>query len=122
MRDPSAQGATDEACSQQLLLSRRQQLLALVAAACIIRSQVARAAEIPSAPAVGVCADCIGEVEGSLNACQLDYSSCVSTSNDDEEHFVPPWQYDNKTDDAVRRLIDVATGAFLPSCSNICRH
>lgn len=30
--------------------------------------------------------------------------------NDDELHFVPPWQYDSSTDDAATRLIDVATG------------
>ena len=30
------------------------------------------------------CVDCLGEVNGGLNACTLNSPSCVSTQNDDE--------------------------------------
>ena len=39
-------------------------------------------------------------------------SSCVSTQNDDEKHFVPPWQYEGKPKAAVKQLLDSATGAY----------
>ncbi|KAK9809270.1 hypothetical protein WJX72_012458 [[Myrmecia] bisecta] len=61
-------------------------------------------------PQVGSCTDCIGEVEGTLNACALNAQSCISTQNDDELHFVAPWQYDEDREKAISHLIDVATG------------
>ena len=34
----------------------------------------------------------LGEINGVLNACPLNSLSCVSTQNDDQDHFIPPWQ------------------------------
>ncbi len=34
----------------------------------------------------------LGEINGVLNACPLNSLSCASTQNDDEAHFIPPWQ------------------------------
>lgn len=73
-------------------------------------TQAAHAAEILPCPKVGSCADCIGEVETTLNVCPESAASCVSTQNDDEAHFLPPWSYDGTRDAAVDRLIRVATG------------
>ena len=33
----------------------------------------------------------VGEQYNNLNACALNTQSCVSTQNDDEKHFIPPW-------------------------------
>ena len=52
----------------------------------------------------------MGEVNGGLNACEFQSLSCVSTQNDDEDHFLPPWIYDGSTSKALQRLVDVATG------------
>ncbi len=52
-----------------------------------------------------------GEVETTLNVCSESSVSCVSTQNDDEAHFLPPWSYDGTREAAVLRLISVATGA-----------
>jgi len=59
---------------------------------------------------LGDCPDCLGEVNGTLNACSMDKESCVSTLNDDEAHFAAPWEFNDTTEDAVQKLIDVATG------------
>lgn len=56
-----------------------------------------------------------GEVETTLNVCSESSTSCVSTQNDDEAHFLPPWSYDGSREAAVQQLVSVATGAaFLP--------
>ena len=47
------------------------------------------AAEV-AAPQLGDCPECIGEFNSTLNACSLDSISCVSTLNDEEQHFVAP--------------------------------
>lgn len=67
---------------------------------------------LPPPPPTGNCPECIGEVNSTLNACAFDAPSCVSTLNDDEEHFAVPWQYDTDTAMAAQRLIDVATGSY----------
>ena len=59
---------------------------------------------------MGSCTDCIGEVNGTLNACTLSSASCVSSQNEDEDHFMAPWQYPNSTDAAIDNLVAVATG------------
>lgn len=51
--------------------------------------------------------DCIGEMEGALNACPLGSDSCISVYNDDSQHFVPPWTYDSTREVAVQQLIQV---------------
>lgn len=68
------------------------------------------ASRMPPAPPVGDCTDCVGEVNNTLNACELSAPSCVSTLNDDALHFYAPWQYEGSTEDAVSQLIAVATG------------
>lgn len=35
-----------------------------------------------------------GIVEGVLNTCSMSTTSCVSSLNDDEAHFVPPWEWE----------------------------
>jgi len=35
-----------------------------------------------------------GEVNDTLNACNLASTSCVSTLNDDEAHFLAPFMYE----------------------------
>ncbi len=52
-----------------------------------------------------------GEQETTLNLCRENSVSCVSTHNDDEAHFLPPWSYDGTRNDAIARLVDVITGA-----------
>ena len=37
----------------------------------------------------------LGEINGVLNACPLNSLSCASTQNDDEAHFIAPWQVIN---------------------------
>lgn len=68
--------------------------------------------EIPPEPPIGDCTDCMGEVNGTLNACPLDSESCISTLNDDELHFAAPWSYDESFNDAVDRLVSIATGGY----------
>eukprot|EP00891_Asterochloris_glomerata_P003164 jgi/Astpho2/3164/Aster-x0566 len=68
------------------------------------------AAQLANAPKFGNCTDCLGELNGALNACPLDSPSCQSCQNDDEEHFVPPWAYNSSKADAVQRLIAISTG------------
>ena len=53
----------------------------------------------------------VGEQFNNLNACALASRSCVSTQNDDEKHFVPPWQYDGPQAAAVAKLVAITTGA-----------
>ena len=103
---PSAQPAAP------LPAPSRRALLALVPAALSAAGlpAAAPAAPVPPPPALGDCADCAGAVNDTLNACNLEAQSCVSTLNDDELHFAAPWQFDGTPDDAVARLVDVATG------------
>ena len=42
--------------------------------------------------------------------CPEESASCVSTQNDDEAHFLPPWSYDSGRAAAVDQLIGAATG------------
>ena len=70
--------------------------------------------DLAPAPPVGNCPDCVGEVNGVLNACQLGSLSCVSTLSDDAAHFVAPWEYEGSRDAAIQLLEDVATGETLP--------
>ena len=51
------------------------------------------------------------QVESTLNVCSEGASSCVSTSNDDEAHFLPPWSYDGPRETAIAHLISISTGA-----------
>lgn len=53
----------------------------------------------------------LGEINGVLNACPLNSLSCASTQNDDQDHFIPPWQYDGDLQSAKERLLQIATGA-----------
>ena len=81
------------------------------AAACVaLRARHAAAALLP-APAVGDCTDCIGALDGALNACPLAAVSCVSAYSDDEAHFVAPWIVpDGPRDVALAELVRVACG------------
>jgi uncharacterized protein (DUF1499 family) len=56
---------------------------------------------------VGNCTDCVGEVDGTLNTCELSSDSCISTQNDDARHFVAPWMYDGPREEAVELLVQV---------------
>ena len=59
--------------------SRREVLAAtLLASQWLIRPAAAKDAPLDD------CVDCLGEVNGGLNACTLNSPSCVSTQNDDE--------------------------------------
>eukprot|EP00208_Stichococcus_sp_RCC1054_P006789 CAMPEP_0206142630 /NCGR_PEP_ID=MMETSP1473-20131121/17675_1 /ASSEMBLY_ACC=CAM_ASM_001109 /TAXON_ID=1461547 /ORGANISM="Stichococcus sp, Strain RCC1054" /LENGTH=319 /DNA_ID=CAMNT_0053537703 /DNA_START=96 /DNA_END=1055 /DNA_ORIENTATION=+ len=94
-------------------LSRRAVLLssaAVVAAQYLKSPGSAAAVPIPPAPAVGNCPDCVGEVESTLNSCGEASPSCVSTSNDDEAHFLAPWSYDGSREKAIEHLITISTG------------
>jgi len=102
--------------------SSRRDLLASIAyvpASLILAPLAANAVPVPSPPSSGDCPDCIGEINNTLNACNLDSQSCISTLNDDEVHFAPPWQFDGPQSDAINRLIEVATGGqFEPGLIN----
>ena len=72
-------------------------------------------------PAAPVCdgPDCLGyagtEGNETLNACSMNKISCVSTMNDDESHFMAPWEFDVDSSSAIDRLLDISTGgAYLP--------
>jgi len=62
------------------------------------------------APEVGACTDCIGELDGALNACPLNAVSCVSVYSDDEEHFTAPWVIPGAREAALEELVRVAVG------------
>ena len=57
-----------------------------------------------------------GEVNDTLNACDLNAASCVSTFSDDEKHFITPWSFDAPRPDAIEQLIRVATGGAPSPC------
>lgn len=73
-------------------------------------------AQVPPPPPTGDCADCIGlDSSGqALSACRFEQESCASTFNDDSEHFVPPWQYSQSRDEAMTKLLAVATSQVSP--------
>ncbi|KAG7673061.1 hypothetical protein Ndes2526B_g05369 [Nannochloris sp. 'desiccata'] len=101
--------------------SRRELLaaIALVPASFTLAPLAANAVPVPSPPTSGDCPDCIGEINNTLNACNLQSQSCISTLNDDEVHFAPPWQFDGPQADAINRLIEIATGGqFEPGLIN----
>ena len=99
--------------------SRRELLLFTAAAVSASPLGAAFALPIPPAPQSADCADCIGEINNTLNACSLESQSCVSTLNDDEVHFAAPWEHDLTTEAAVAQLIEVATGgAYEPGLIN----
>ncbi|KAK9836928.1 hypothetical protein WJX81_000307 [Elliptochloris bilobata] len=66
-------------------------------------------------PDEGNCVNCVGEVNDTLNSCAFDAASCISTSNDDREHFTAPWIYDGEPAEAVDQLVAVATGGSYES-------
>lgn len=79
----------------------------------------AKAASVESnlPPPAKICdgPDCLGEVNETLNACALNKPSCVSTLNDDEAHFMAPWEFEMDRDEAIERLVSVSTGgAYAP--------
>ena len=88
--------------------SRKQ--LVTILAPLVVYSGNCTAAEVPPSPPYGSCTDCIGELNGTLNACTLNSASCVSSQNEDEDHFMAPWQYSSSTNAAVDSLVAVATG------------
>ena len=90
----------------------RHHVIAL-AAALLVYTDSADAAQLPPSPPIGSCTDCIGEVNGTLNACTLTSPACISSQNEDEDHFVAPWQYNTSTDAAIDMLVAVATGKHL---------
>lgn len=59
---------------------------------------------------MGDCTDCIGALDGALNACPLRSASCVSAYSDDEAHFAGPWIVPEPREAALAELIRVATG------------
>lgn len=87
----------------------RKQLVTILAP-LVVYSGSCTAAEVPPSPPYGSCTDCIGELNGTLNACTLNSASCVSSQNEDEDHFMAPWQYSSSTNAAVDSLVAVATG------------
>lgn len=97
-----------EAGAEQAIFTRRASLASVVTLLAVAGK--ARAADIPPPPKVGDCPECIGEVNDTLNSCTLSSTSCVSTLNDDRDHFVVPWEYEGSREAAVDRLIAVATG------------
>ena len=87
-----------------------RQHFAAVLAPLFVSCASCAAADLPASPPVGTCTDCIGEVNGTLNACTLSSASCVSSQNEDEDHFMAPWQYSNTIEAAINDLVAVATG------------
>lgn len=94
----------------------RKQLAAFLAP-LVVYSSSCVAADLPPSPPTGACTDCIGELNGTLNACTLNSASCVSSQNEDEDHFMAPWQYSSSTEAAVASLVEVATGSY---CLSMC--
>lgn len=93
----------------------RRDALGLLAGASLAWAQAADAAKPaaapPPPPPTGACSDCVGEIDSTLNACNLTSPSCVSSQNEDESHFEAPWQYEGSQKEAVKRLIKAVTGA-----------
>ena len=93
----------------------RRDALGLLAGASLAWAQAAdaakQAAAPPPPPPTGACSDCVGEIDSTLNACNLTSPSCVSSQNEDESHFEAPWQYEGSQKAAVKRLIKAVTGS-----------
>lgn len=72
----------------------------------------ATSSDIDLPPPAKICdgPDCLGEVNETLNACSMNKASCVSTLNDDEAHFMAPWEFEMDREEAVERLVSVSTG------------
>ncbi len=51
-----------------------------------------------------------GSGNETLNTCSMNKPSCVSTLNDDAEHFVAPWEFESSIEDAVAKLCRVIEG------------
>ncbi|PSC72961.1 hypothetical protein C2E20_3641 [Micractinium conductrix] len=115
-RRPMAPAAAASAArplpSQQETQQSRRSLLSAAAGVLLVAAArpAAAAVPVPAAPQTGDCTSCIGEVNETLNTCNLDTPSCISTLNDDEGHFAAPWMFDGDRDAAVARLVEVATG------------
>jgi hypothetical protein len=62
----------------------------------------------------GVCASCIGPVDGTLGTCD-GLPNCLSTFDDRPDHFLTPWEY---TGDPVR----TAGAALEHSCMYYVRY
>ncbi|KAI8114301.1 hypothetical protein M9434_002427 [Picochlorum sp. BPE23] len=100
--------------------SRRDGLMLVTG---VLINQVSQAAfgsdDLPKSSQIeGSCngPDCIGEINETLNTCSMNLDSCVSTLNDDESHFIAPWEFESDRSEAIEKLIDVATGgAYDPS-------
>jgi hypothetical protein len=93
---------------RQSFISRRRAVALLTGIACTQRASRAAAGD---QPAEDDALYAVGEQFNNLNACALASPSCVSTQNDDEKHFIPPWQYDGPQAAAIDRLVSLATGA-----------
>ena len=52
----------------------------------------------------------LAQVNGGLNICELSSRSCISSQNDEEDHWAPPWIFESSVSEAVQRLKAVATG------------
>jgi uncharacterized protein (DUF1499 family) len=88
--------------------SRRIALASLVAAASV---DVADQSALASAePTVGDCPECVGVINELLNSCPPETEACVSSQDDNEEHFIAPFAYPGDRTTAMRRLVAVATG------------
>jgi hypothetical protein len=89
----------------------RRSILSTTAALILTPIVQQSAAAEPDIAAEGSCIDCIGVENDTLNACSLNVESCVSTYNDDEVHFVPPWEWTSPNkQSAIDQLLSVATG------------
>jgi len=96
----------------------RGALLRLAAASLALRARAAVASLLP-APPVGDCTDCIGALDGALNACPLSSVSCVSAYSDDEAHFAGPWLVpDGPRQAAIAELIRIVFGEAAAAASD----
>jgi uncharacterized protein (DUF1499 family) len=103
------------AVSTRATAKRRESLFALMSLIGGQRLVLGANAEEISSPGSKCdgpdCSGVAGEVGNeTLNTCSLSKPSCVSTLNDDELHFIAPWEYDSTTEEAVARLIEVCEG------------
>ena len=88
--------------------SRRIALASLVAAASV--DVIDRSALASAEPTVGDCPECVGVINELLNSCPPETEACVSSQDDNEEHFIAPFAYPGDRTSAMRRLVAVATG------------
>ena len=88
--------------------SRRIALASLVAAASV--DVIDRSALASAEPTVGDCPECVGVINELLNSCPPETEACVSSQDDNEEHFIAPFAYPGDRTTAMRRLVAVATG------------